>query len=133
MEHGGRRPGAGRRKGSRNRANATREKLIAQGGITPVAVMVAVMRHAYAMGQQELNKEKPNEKKLRWAFELALQAAHRAAAFVHQRFAPVDPSARLDLTKLSKEDVDVVEPILRKASDAAPGEGADSLPPEPQC
>ena len=94
--------------------------------------MVAVMRHAYAMGQQELNKEKPNEKKLRWAFELALQAAHRAAAFVHQRFAPVDPSARLDLTKLTKEEIELVEPILRKANDAAPVGGPDSLPPETQ-
>ena len=133
MEHGGRRPGAGRRKGSRNRANATREKLIAQGGITPVAVMVAVMRHAYAMGQQELNKEKPNENKMRWAFELALQSANRAAAFVHPRFAAVEPGARLDLTKLTKEEIDLVEPILRKASDAAPGGGSDEVPPEAQC
>ena len=120
MGHGGRRPGAGRRKGSPNRASATREKLISQSGLTPIEIMIGVMRSAYAVGLQELKKNKPNEKKLRWAFALALESAHRAAPFAHQRFAPVDPSSKLDLTKLSKQEVDLVEPILRKACDAAP-------------
>ena len=132
MAHSGRRPGAGRRKGSRNRANATREKLIARSGITPIAVMIGIMRCAYAVGQQELNKDKPNECKIRWAFELALQAAHRASPFSHQRLATVDPGARLDFTKLTKEEIELVEPILRMANDAAPVGGPDSLPPETQ-
>lgn len=125
MAHGGRRPGAGRRAGSRNRANEMREKFIAQTGLTPIEVMIGVMRCAYLVGQQELNKDKPNEGKARWALELALDAANRAAPFSHARFSAIDPSARLDFTKLTKEEIDLVEPILRKANDAAPGGGTD--------
>ena len=64
MEHGGKRPNAGRRSGVPNRANARREQLISQSGLTPIDVMVGVMRDAFAIAQHELKQKKPNEHKL---------------------------------------------------------------------
>ena len=132
MEHGGRRPNAGRRGGVPNRANARREQLISQSGMTPIDVMVGVMRDAFAIAQHELKQKKPNERKLKWAFGLALDSAHRGAPFAHPRFSAVDHSATLDASKLTQEELDLVEPILRKAIDVGPRGETDGNPPAAQ-
>ena len=132
MEHGGRRPNAGRRSGVPNRASARREQLISQSGMTPIEVMVGVMRHAFAIAQHELKQRKPNENKIKWAFGLALDSAHRAAPFAHPRFSAVDHSATLDASQLTQEELDLVEPILRKAIDGGPRGETDGNPPAAQ-
>ena len=132
MGHGGQRPGAGRRSGTPNRASARREQLIAQTGLTPIEVMVGVMRFAFDMAQQELKQKKPDESKVKWAFGLALESAHRAAPFAHSRLSTVDNSAKLDASKLTQEEIDLVEPILRKAIDGGPGGEPDGNPPAAQ-
>ena len=132
MRHGGKRPGAGRRRGTPNRANARREQFIAQTGLTPIDVMIGVMRCTFDIGQQELKQEKPDESKIKWAFGLALESAHRAAPFAHPRLSSVDHSAKLDVSKLTQEEIDLVEPILRKAIDGGPGGEPDGNPPAAQ-
>jgi hypothetical protein len=132
MRHGGKRPGAGRRRGTPNRANARREQFIAQTGLTPIDVMIGVMRCTFDIGQQELKQEKPDESKIKWAFGLALESAHRAAPFAHPRLSAVDHSAKLDASKLTQEEIDLVEPILRKAIDGGPGGEPDGNPPAAQ-
>jgi hypothetical protein len=130
--HGGKREGAGRRRGSANSASARRQQYIAQTGWTPIDVMIGVMRCAYDMAQRELNQKTPNESKVRWAFGLALESAHRAAPFAHPRFSAVDHSASLDESKLTQEEIDLVEPILRKAIDGGPRGETDGNPPAAQ-
>jgi hypothetical protein len=132
MGHGGKRPGAGRRRGTPNRANARREQFIAQTGLTPIDVMIGVMRCTFDIGQQELKQEKPDESKIKWAFGLALESAHRAAPFAHPRLSAVDHSAKLDVSKLTHEEIDLVEPILRKAIDGGPCKEPDGNPPAAQ-
>ncbi len=73
MTHGGKRDGAGRRRGVHNKATARREQLIAQTGPTPVDIMINIMRCAFDMAQRELNQKEPNEAKVKWAFGLALE------------------------------------------------------------
>jgi hypothetical protein len=130
--HGGKREGAGRRKGARSRASAMREQFIAQTGATPVDIMVNIMRCAFDMAQRELKQDEPNEAKVKWAFGLALESAHRAAPFAHPRFSAVDHSATLDASKLTQEEIDLVEPILRKAINGGPAGGTDENPPAAQ-
>jgi hypothetical protein len=129
MTHGGKRDGAGRRKGSHNRASAMREQLIAETGLTPIDVLIGIMRCTFDMAQRELKQDEPNEAKVKWAFGLALESAHRAAPFAHPRFSAVDHGATLDVSKLTQEEIDLVEPILRKAIDGGPGGEPDESPP----
>jgi hypothetical protein len=132
MGHGGKRPNAGRRSGVPNWASARREQLISQSGLTPVDVLVGIMRCTFAIAQHELKQKKPNERKLKWAFGLALDSANRAAPFAHPRFSAVDHSATLDASKLTQEELDIVEPILRKAIDGGPRAETDGDPPAAQ-
>jgi hypothetical protein len=109
-----------------------REQLIAQSGPTPVDIMVNIMRCAFDMAQRELRQDEPNEAKVKWAFALALESAHRAAPFAHPRFSAIDHGATLDVSKLTQQEIDLVEPILRKAIDRAPGGETDENPPAAQ-
>jgi hypothetical protein len=74
MAKGGRRPGAGRKPGDKN----TRSREIAdramQEGITPLEVMLQIMRKAWDI--KDMDK--------------ALEAAKDAAPYVHPRLQPVD-------------------------------------------
>ena len=45
---GGKRPGAGRKKGSRNKASVARESAIVASGLTPLDYMLAIMRDVTA-------------------------------------------------------------------------------------
>ena len=117
MKHGGKRLGAGRPKGSRNRASARREQFVALSGRTPIEVMIGVMRYNFAMAEHEMSKSKPNQKEINAAHARALDAAYRAAQFVHPKLSAVEHSPRFDWSLLTLEEVNVVEPILRKALD----------------
>jgi len=69
---GGKRPGAGRKPGSKNKASAAREKAIAESGLTPLEYMLSVMR----------NDETPRD--------VRLEAARSAAPYVHPRLNSVE-------------------------------------------
>jgi hypothetical protein len=69
MAHGGERPGAGRRRGSPNRASARREQSIANTGRTPIDILVRAMRYFDNMADRALNQKNPNEKRISAAFQ----------------------------------------------------------------
>jgi len=69
---GGKRPGAGRKKGSPNKATIARQEAIAASGLTPLDYMLAVMR----------NEDNPQD--------VRLDAANKAAPYVHPKLANVD-------------------------------------------
>lgn len=72
--HGGKRAGAGRKKGSLSRKTREIAERASEGGITPLEVMLETMREAWDNG------DKP----------AALAAAKDAAPYIHPRLAPVD-------------------------------------------
>ena len=74
----------GRKPGSRNKATAERERVLAASGLTPLEYMLKVMRN---------NRMPPTAR---------LDAAKAAAPFVHPRLSAVELSA--EVTVLSHEE-----------------------------
>lgn len=77
MPKGGKRPGAGRKKGSVTKATIYRQEMQARAvadGISPLDVMITAMRRAWESGDV---KE-------------AVSHAEKAAPYVHNRLAAVD-------------------------------------------
>lgn len=88
MASGGKRPGAGRKKNTPNKANALREARIAASGVTPLDVMIQDMRFHYdlyqeAMANRDLAVAKAELKEAR-------DAAKDAAPYTHPRLAAVE-------------------------------------------
>jgi hypothetical protein len=79
-KHGGKRPGAGRRPGSKNQRSAEITQQAASDGITPIEVMLAAMRDFWAEGTPEAKRE-------------AAIIARHAAPYVHPRLASIDQTA----------------------------------------
>lgn len=75
---GGKRPGAGRPKGSRNKVTAKREAEVAQSGLTPLAYMLKVMRDT------KVDKARRDE------------MAKASAPYVHPRLNAVDHGAAIN-------------------------------------
>ena len=125
MQHGGKRIGAGRPKGSHNKASSRREQFVALSGRTPIEVMIAVMRYNFEMAEHEKSKSKPNQKEITAAYARALDAAYRVAQFVHPKLSAVEHSPRFDWSLLTLEEVNLVEPILRRALDHGVGGTVD--------
>jgi hypothetical protein len=117
MEHGGSRQGAGRRKGMHNKASARRELFIAETGATPLDVIIHIMRFNCDMAENELRKEKPNKSQVKAAFAVALDAANKAAPFVHQKFAAADYNSKFDMSKLSDDEKRNLSRLLAKGLD----------------
>lgn len=112
---GGKRPGAGRKKGSATKRTREIADRAAAEGITPLEFMLRIMR-------QETDHEDPKIAIAREA--MAFEAAKAAAPYVHPRLAAVEhsgpdggaiPVAALDASSLSTE---VLSEIMR-AKDAA--------------
>ena len=114
MSHGGKRHGAGRHPGTRNKASAWREQLVAQTGPTPLEALVRVFRYYLMMAEQELQRDKPNQARVNAAFARVADVASKAANFVHPRVTAISHSAQLDPTKLSDHELSIIIPILRK-------------------
>ena len=72
MAQGGRRKGAGRPKGARNKKTEEQASAIADSGLTPLDYMLSVLR------------DERNEPSVR------LDAANKAAPYVHSKLATVD-------------------------------------------
>lgn len=77
--HGGRRPGAGRPKGSASKRTREIADRACEEGKTPLEIMLDVMREAY--GAHDL--------------PAALEAAKAAAPYVHPRLAAVEMDAKV--------------------------------------
>lgn len=72
MAHGGSRPGAGRKAGAPNKANAEREAAVKASGLTPLDYMLSVMR--------DTEQTAP----------VRLDAAKSAAPYVHPKLGSVE-------------------------------------------
>jgi hypothetical protein len=89
---GGKRPGAGRKKGIPNRASAAREAAISASGLTPLEYMLNTMR----------DETKP--------VAVRLDMAKAAAPYVHPRLASVEQAVQLDLQEPPSITVTFVDP-----------------------
>src|SRR6187200_3106656 len=74
---GGRRRGAGRPLGSKNRRTAEIARAATEAGITPIEVMLGTMRELWALGTPEAKRE-------------AAEIAKDAAPYIHPRLASID-------------------------------------------
>lgn len=92
MAKGGSRPGAGRPRGSRNKATAAKAAEIAASGLTPLDFMLAVLRDESA------------ERDVR------LDAASKAAPYVHPKLANVEVKGNQDKPILHRVEVVIVDP-----------------------
>jgi hypothetical protein len=89
---GGKRPGAGRKKGIPNRASVAREAAIAASGLTPLEYMLSTMR----------DEGKP--------LELRLDMAKAAAPYVHPRLASVEQAVQVDVQERPSITIRFVDP-----------------------
>ena len=114
MTHGGKRDGAGRRKGAKNKATLEREAGIAEitaqakaNGVTPLECMLGAMRGAWDKGDHEG----------------AARFAKDAAPYVHPKLASIEHSGKdgKDLIPDAKpgDVAKAVLDILREAKVAA--------------
>jgi hypothetical protein len=80
---GGRRRGAGRPLGSKNRRSAEIARAAAEDGITPIEVMLGAMRDLWQEGTPEAKRE-------------AAEIAKDAAPYIHPRLASIDQTIKED-------------------------------------
>lgn len=99
MAHGGSRKGAGRKPGQSTKLNEKARQEALEGGITPLAYMLGLLRDA----------ENPQD--------LRFEAAKAAAPYVHARLAAVEHSG--DMTMRHEDALDEFDD----------GAGADDPPP----
>ena len=95
-KNGGKRPGAGRPKGTRNKRTLENMALAQQTGITPLELMLKNMRKPLPRGST------PEQKLAHAAF--IQQAARDAAPYVHARLSAVQVSGGLKLNHESALD-----------------------------
>lgn len=100
MAHGGRREGAGRRKGTPNKASLARQEQVEATGYTPLDYMLQVMRDKKASQSRRD------------------QMARAAAPYVHPKLAAMplagngDSPMDVDLTRLTDEQLTTLESIF---------------------
>lgn len=86
MSHGGKRPGAGRRKGQVSQQTEARKAVAMQAlseGISPLDVMLKAMRNAWSEGDEKA----------------AAAFAKEAAPYVHPRLAAVEHSGEMNINQ----------------------------------
>ena len=128
MQHGGKRVGAGRPKGSHNKASSRREQFVALSGRTPIEVMIAVMRYNFDAAEYERSQPIPNQKEINAAHARALAAASKAAPYVHPRLTVIDQSPKFDWSKLTTQEIEYAETLLAKTVDHEPGGRTEENP-----
>jgi hypothetical protein len=92
-------PGAGRRRGSRNKRNLEIERRVAATGKTPLEVMLEAMRSYYEAGD----------------IDKAVAFAKDAAPYVHPRMASIDVGGKPGAPPIETKDVSNVELARRIA------------------
>lgn len=90
--NGGKRPGAGRKPGQKNKATLEREAAVAASGTTPLDLMLKAMRSFEVLADRHAN----NAKKFEYYLTRATDVAYRVAAFVHPKIPA--PAARAVFT-----------------------------------
>lgn len=111
MARGGKRPGAGRKKGGVTKATVYRQEMMARAaadGISPLEVMLNTMRAAWAA--QKIDE--------------ALQAAVHAAPYVHPRLA--SSQVTVDDKRTAEQFTDAELEAIARASSARASEAEES-------
>lgn len=110
---GGKREGAGRKKGARNKRTEAMVKKAEAGGAMPLDIILKQMRKADADADRLKTLKHPDAKAIRDAEDTAFLRAKEAAPYLHPRLQSVtqkiDP---IDLTKLPR---DVLEQLITAA------------------
>ena len=114
MSRGGNRPGAGRKRGTPNKASAARQAKVAATGITPLDYMLKVMRN---------NKADPGRRD---------EMAKAAAPYVHPKLASMQHTGRdggpiqhVDLTNATEEQLAALEAIFGPLAGSGGDDGGD--------
>jgi hypothetical protein len=90
--HGGKRAGAGRKPGTLNKKTQEIVAKAAEGGISPLEVMIGTMRELWKQAEES------NEAGARMALmQQATDAAVKAAPYMHPRLANVEANVKADV------------------------------------
>lgn len=108
---GGARRGAGRPKGSANKKTCEIANRCAEEGLTPLEVMIDIMRQAYAKGEA--------------GFEMALDAASRAAPFIHPKLSSIDMKTTVKKDIEEYSDAELID-LARQLARSGDSEGAEA-------
>lgn len=90
MPKGGKRPGAGRKPNTPNKATQDRQAKVASGGATPLDVLLDGMRFHHKIAQMAVAADPPEAKVAALALKEAREFARDAAPYVHPRLATVE-------------------------------------------
>jgi hypothetical protein len=90
MPKGGKRAGAGRKRGSRNVRLAAREEAMRVAGIEPKAFLLQALAHQHKIIQEEIAKDEPDAAVLASAYAIGAEYASRAAPYCHARLGQFD-------------------------------------------
>lgn len=132
---GGKRPGAGRKKGTPNKFTLHQKKLALEGGPSPLQILTNLARDHYTAYLYERRKSpaKRDEAKLMEKAKAAESAAEKAAPYIHSKMPTAlhhsgpggGPIPTLDLTNLTDEQLEALEPVIAALAAAGGLAGAD--------
>ena len=108
-QHGGARPGAGRKKGRATAMNEAARKEAVSGGITPLEYMLQVLR------DPETNKMEK------------MDAAKAAAPYIHARLNAVDMTAKVQQDERTITDAELLAIAATSRQNTAEEEGYSGL------
>lgn len=94
MARGGKREGAGRKAGVPNKANFERQARIAEGGVTPLDVLIEGMRFHYSIAEEAKRAKPVITDDVTSALKSAREFAREAAPYVHPKLANVEHSGK---------------------------------------
>src|SRR4051794_35414149 len=117
MPRGGKRVGAGRKRGSRNVRLAAREEAMRVAGIEPKAFLLQALAHQHKIIQEENAKDEPNPAVIANAYAVGAEYASRAAPYCHPRLGQLDirdrSLERVLPTQITMTVADAMEAYMR--------------------
>lgn len=127
---GGKRSNAGRKAGSENRFTREQKALALEGGLSPLQMMVNVARWHYIGWEEAIEKNMPADEQVARAARVH-EVAKDVAPYLHHKLAAIQHSGPgggpipLDLTNLTNEQLEALEPVIAALASTSPVAGAD--------
>jgi hypothetical protein len=117
MPKGGKRVGAGRKRGSRNVRLAARDEAMRVAGIEPKAFLLQALAHQHKIIQEESAKDEPDAAAIARAYATGAEYASRAAPYCHPRLGQLDirdrSLERVLPTQITMTVADAMEAYMR--------------------
>jgi hypothetical protein len=117
VPRGGKRIGAGRKRGSKNVRLAAREEAMRVAGIEPKAFLLQALAHQHRIIQEEIAKDEPDAAVLASAYAVGAEYASRAAPYCHPRLGQLDirdrSLERVLPTQITMTVADAMEAYMR--------------------